>query len=135
MIKRNITRFILAAQLAALTLSAGIFPPEKGDLAASIPFSFRIGSSVMAAGEYIIRADERGHIELCEDGVYCTTMTTSGSSIQGQNPDLMFAKFGTELKFVGITAGGKKDQDTTTFVSARKLCVHDSKGGLGVNWH
>ncbi len=72
-----ITAIAILAATASLSF-AGLYPPQKGDLAVSIPFAFHIDGKTMQAGEYIVRADtERNVLIVCEDGVYGATVEVS----------------------------------------------------------
>ena len=69
-----ITRTSIIALIFSTISFAGIYPPQEGDLTAEIPFEFVLQGKTLPAGNYIMRAEEDGNIEICEDGVYCETV-------------------------------------------------------------
>ena len=135
MAKRNIAHLILAMAITALTAAAGVFPPSEGDLAASIPFSFQVEDVVMSAGEYVIRVDAQGRMQVCEDGVYCAALTIGDTRIQGRDQNLVFVTSGSQLQLVGIGESEPKVAETGAVVPTRELCIHNDAGGLTVSWH
>ncbi len=135
MAKRNIVHLILATAITALTASAGVFPPTEGDLAASIPFSFQVEDVVMSAGEYVIRVDEQGRMQVCEDGVYCAALTIGDSRVQGQAQNLVFVTSGSQLQLVGIGESQPNVSKSGTVVPTHELCIHNDLSGLTVSWH
>ncbi len=135
MAKRNIAHLILVTALTALTADAGVFPPSEGDLAASIPFSFQVEDVVMSAGEYVIRVDEQGRMQVCEDGVYCAALTIRDSRVQGKDQNLVFVTSDSQLRLVGIGESEPNVSESGAVVPTHELCIHNDAGGLGVIWH
>lgn len=140
--------------LIASTLSfAGIIPPQEGDLTADIPFQFVLQGKTLPAGYYIIRAEEDGQVQICEDGVYCESVKTHKRN--GQNGagridfrhdglafhlSLLTDPAGAEHRFPAepeplILPSGDDDESVTS-VEARPLCMHNHAGmGLTPAWH
>ena len=100
----TITRTSIIALIFSTLSFAGIFPPQEGDLTAEIPFEFVLQGKTLPAGNYIIRAEESGQVEICEDGVYCETVETRvqrGEKSMGRI-DLLGRIYGYSVKDVTI---------------------------------
>ena len=149
----TITRTSLVALIFSTISFAGIFPPQEGDLTAEIPFQFVVQGKTLPAGNYIIRAEESGQVEICEDGVYCETVTTRvrpGETSMGRiefrhdgaayHLLLLEGPAGTRHHLPAepepmILPSGDSDESITS-VQARPLCIHTHTGtGLAPAWH
>ncbi len=141
---------IKAIAILAVTASlsfGGLYPPQQGDLAVSIPFAFQIDGKTMQAGEYIVRTDtERGVLHVCEDGVYCTSVEVTNLELDSEDGELqlVFTKHDGRyyLSLVRCEMGdcvelpllhSIAEDDSIERVKARKLVIHQFNG-LGVSW-
>ncbi len=135
--------------LSCITLSATV-PAEPGDLSATIPFEFVLDGKTMPAGNYLIRAHEAaGKIELCEDGVYCRTMTVTASEARekSQKAAIVFLHDGATYhlsrlssdKAYDVTRAGNHavgSSSKLTRIDARPLCIHrEARFGRAAAWH
>ena len=141
------TLFVLFTMLA----TAGIYPPNSGDITVAVPFDFVVGSETLRAGEYIIRNEaEKGTLQICEDGVYCVTVQTQVVGAEEEapgQPQLVFHQYGDQHLLAQIWSprhGGIQLPDANqvasaslvreTCVNACELCFHTSKG-FTPTWH
>ena len=60
----TITRASLITLIFSTLSFAGMFPPQEGDLTAEIPFEFVLQGKTLPAGNYIIRAEKSGKVEV-----------------------------------------------------------------------
>ncbi len=135
--------------LSCITLSATV-PPESGDLSATIPFEFVLDGKTMPAGNYLIRANEAaGKIELCEDGVYCRTMTVTASEAREMSSKaaIVFLHNGATYhlsqllsdKAYNVTRADNHaagSHSKLTRIDAQPLCIHrEARSGRAVGWH
>jgi len=137
---RTLTRFAFAAALVAGHSFAAMFPPQPGDLAALIPFSFQAGEETMRAGEYLIQLRDSA-IEICEDGVYCETVHTDSTADEARAGALalFFAKSGDERRFVRVIrkeAAAHPCADAVgESIETRELSVqYNEFAGLAMTW-
>jgi hypothetical protein len=149
----TITRASLIALIFSTLSFAGIYPPREGDLTAEIPFEFVLQGKTLPAGNYIIRTEKSGQVEVCEDGVYCETVMTRvqpGDKSMGRiefrhdgaayHLSLLEAPAGTRHQMPAepepmILLSGDSDESVTS-VEARPLCIHTHTGmGLAAAWH
>ena len=149
----TLTRTSLIALIFSTLSFAGIFPPQEGDLTAEIPFEFVLHGKTLPAGYYIIRAEESGKVEICEDGVYCEAVMTRvqpGEKSMGriefrhdgaayhlsllEGPMGMRHHMPAEPEPLILPSGD--DDESVTSVDARPLCMHTHAGmGLAPAWH
>ncbi len=149
----TITRTSIIALFFSTFSFAGIFPPQEGDLTAEIPFEFVLQGKTLSAGNYIMRAEEDGQVEICEDGVYCETVKTYARSREKVSGRIEFRHDGAayHLTVLQVPTGtrhqmpsepepmilpsGDSDESITT-VAVRPLHIHTHAGsGLTPAWH
>ena len=149
----TITRTSIIALIFSTLSFAGIFPPQEGDLTAEIPFEFVLQGKTLPAGNYIIRAEESGQVEICEDGVYCDTVKTRvqhGEKSMGRiefrhdgaayHLSMFEGPTGTRHQMPAepepmIPLSGDADESITS-VAVRPLHIHTHSGmGLAAAWH
>jgi hypothetical protein len=109
--KKTIIKITLAAAITAASGIAAMYPPQEGDLVASIPFSFQVGAKAMAPGEYLVRPNSDGTIEICEDAVYCAILQAARSTSRGKDTRILFAGSGDQRQMIGL-AGGQEENFT-----------------------
>ena len=149
----TITRTSILTLIVSTLSFAGIFPPQEGDLTTEIPFAFVLQGKTLPPGNYIIRAEENGQVEICEDGVYCETVKTyvrpgeeAASRIEFRHDGLAY-----HLSVIEVSAGRRHqvpaepepmilpsgdDDESITSIEARPLCIHShAGGGLAPAWH
>ena len=149
----TITRTSIIALIFSTLSFAGIFPPQEGDLTAEIPFQFVLQGKTLPAGNYIIRAEDDGQIEICEDGVYCETVKTYARPAATALGRIEFRHDGTAYHLTVLqAAAGMRHQmpaepepmilpsgeadESITAIDARPLCIHTHAGtGLTPAWH
>jgi len=135
------------------TLSfAGIIPPREGDLTADIPFQFVLQGKTLPSGYYIIRAEQDGRVQICEDGVYCESVKTYKKTGEQGVGRIEFRHDGVDFHLSLLTdpAGTRHqvpvdeplilpsgdDDESVTSVEAKPLCMHNHAGmGLAPAWH
>lgn len=149
----TIIRISLIALIFSTLSFAGLFPPRDGDLTAEIPFEFVLQGKTLPAGNYIIRAEESGRVEICEDGVYCETVETRverGEKSMGRiefrhdgaayHLSMLEGPTGTRYQMPAepepmIPLSGDADESITS-VAVRPLHIHTHSGmGLAAAWH
>ena len=134
-IAKRIALAVAAVTLVGSTASAAMLP-RQGDRAATINFSFVVGKQVMAPGEYIVRTEGNGMIRVCEDGVYCASVTMHDATPGADDAVLIFAESGDAKRLLSLAdESADTKRANYTAVSTRELCVHTSEGSAVKTWH
>ncbi len=153
MMKQSV-RVASLSVLFTILATAGIYPPNPGDMTVSIPFDFVVGGQSLRAGEYILRSEaDKGTLQICEDGIYCVTVQTQAVGAAEEAPaqtQLVFQQYGGQRLLARIWSprhGGIQlpgtphanqvasvDLVRQTCVNARELCFHTNKG-FTPTWH
>ena len=151
---KQMVRISTLSVLFTMLATAGIYPPNSGDITVAVPFDFVVGSQTLRAGEYIVRNEaEKGILQICEDGVYCVTVQTQAVQAEEETPvqpQLVFRQYGDQHMLAQIwsprhrgiqlaeaphanqVASGGLVRETG--VNARELCIHTNKG-FAPAWH
>ena len=105
---KQIFRISTLCVLFTMAATAAILPSNSGDLAATIPFDFVVGSQTLEAGEYIVRSEpDTGTLQICEDGVYCVTVQTRAvAAVEtfSAQPQLVFHQVGDRRLLTRISS-------------------------------
>jgi hypothetical protein len=124
------TRLILGSLVVTGSVTAQMIPPQDGDLAAHVPFSFTVGESTLPAGEYLLRVNPDGSILICEDGVYCNAVRDLTVRRAAAAPSLVFVQTEHETRFAGLGEPADAPCAELKTVQSRKLSIDRFEGAL-----
>ena len=162
--KAQLLQISAALMLFGRLAAAQVYPPTPGDLKVTVPFEFVVSGQTMPAGNYIIHQTGKPDvIEVCEDGVYCATVTLApvtpenGETSQAPAERRLVIRQKGDQRFLSqiwlTPQSGRRpsmaplrptdadpsaereiEADIEVEIEAHLLCIHFA-GGITTSWH